>query len=343
MRALKVATMLLLLVVVAVGMSLWNPFFCLEAGPSSAFAQTRALPAMRLGQDLPAKEPPFSGMPLQMRWAYSELVCTGLAGAARPTGKVEVLGGYERQQLEADVTLQTCFKGTPPPSKKIKVLGDSFTMGDPGHSGMVYAGPPTGFVSVGRNLLFLRKTESPSMWRVTIPVYECALPLADVPPDYVLDGTDSSVGEALGAEFMALIRQGQVRGEPHSAMPALNQPEAVANNYGGYVFEFYGQARALRAFERLLSDPRPSLRRAVAITLLGHGDQCGLAETMAAAQDASEENWQRGNAVRALEFATSASARGYVEFLAQEPGNSPVHLVALETLQRIHRREQVSP
>ena len=72
-------------------------------------------------------------------------------------------------------------------------------------------------------------------------------------------------------------------------------------------------------------------------------DQRGLVETMATAEDSSSENWQREDAVRALEFATSVQARSYVEFLARQPANDPVHLVACETLQRIQRREQVEP
>jgi len=311
---------------------------CPEA--AAAGAQSAAWPPITLSQDAPTKEPPFVAGPLQMRWDYSDLVCTGLADQPQRTGKVGVLGGYDRDQLSANAFLQTCFKGNAP-QRQIRVLGDSvFAQEEVQGRGMVYSGPSPGFVVQGRNLFFLRKTNSPAVWRVTLPAHECALPLADIPPDYRLDSSEASIRAALGAEIMAVIRQGYVRAESYSYMTVLNQPEAVVGTYAAPLFDILGRTRALDALATLLNDPRLAMRRAVAVELMINGDQRGLAGTLAALRDKDAPDYVRTNAARALEYTDSPRAQAALEVLAREPINDVLHHVARDIVERRLRRSQ---
>ena len=159
----------------------------------------------------------------------------GSAEPPRPTAKVERLGRYDRQQLAANVTLQTYFKGTTR-RQADQVLGNSFTPDDTGGAGIgLYVGPVHRFVSPGAQPVVLapdqfafglegdacRFTNVRFRWRTCRRTS--------------LDASENSIRDALGQKVMGVIRQGRVRGERYSAMPALNQPEAVANMYGRYV------------------------------------------------------------------------------------------------------------
>jgi hypothetical protein len=294
---------------------------------------------MKLGQDMFAGEPPFARLPLSLRWQYSELVCTGVANPPQRTGRVERIGDRDRDQLSARVNLQTCYKGTPP-NGPIVVLGDSlWAEKELIGVGIVGSGPPTGFLAGGRNLLFLRKTDSPAVWRVTVPVYQCAIPLAGTAPHYKLDGSENSLREALGAEFLAVIRQGYVGGDGLSFPPSLKQPESsVVWIYSPYLFDVYGFSEALDELAALLSDARPSIRRAVAVELLLHGDQRGVPETIALLQDKTAIDYGRSNAARALGSADSPQAEAALWLIAREPINDPLHRVVREVLENRLRR-----
>jgi hypothetical protein len=59
--------------------------------------------------------------------------------------------------------------------------------------GYGYGGAPIVFVSSkGRSLLFLRRTQNPDDFEVTVPVYETAIHLADVRPDNTSGGSGQS-------------------------------------------------------------------------------------------------------------------------------------------------------
>ena len=124
---------------------------------------------------------------IRARWEASDLVCIGEADSPQRAGVAQFIDGANRDQLSANVELERCFKGEKPSSTDIRVLGNYVAAAKPGDYGVIsfaYNGPPWGFVHNGRNLLFLRKTSVPDDFAVTVPVYETAIPLADVPPAY---------------------------------------------------------------------------------------------------------------------------------------------------------------
>jgi hypothetical protein len=81
------------------------------------------------------------------------LVCIGDASLPVRTGLTRTINGSDRDQLSAEVELETCFKGDRPTASEIRVLGyDVVAMKDVGQ-GYGYGGAPIGFVSKGRNPL----------------------------------------------------------------------------------------------------------------------------------------------------------------------------------------------
>jgi hypothetical protein len=141
------------------------------------------------------------------RWGASDWVCAGVASAPVRTGNTRTIDGRDRDELSSEVELETCFKGERPVSSPVRVIGYSEVASKDIHGGYVYSGPPPGFVSKGRNLLFLRRTANPDEFEVAVPVYETVIRLADSRPYYTNDKSATSVRFALTQEFEAALVQ----------------------------------------------------------------------------------------------------------------------------------------
>jgi hypothetical protein len=311
---------------------------CLE--PPTVHAQQQELqerglpPPLSPRQTPPTKAPPFSGPgDIQWRWDYSDLVCTGTAEAPVRTGVVESLGGSDRDQLASWVTLETCFKGAFS-GRTIRVLGDSVFSPGKDAMGYVYAGPPTGFLVKGRNLLFLRATQDIDIWRVTVPVYAICIPLADTTPPYSSSRSADSIRHALVAEFESAIDQGQVG---FADRLHLSAPDDVARQYLPYIWQVLGREQGMQEFKQLMAHSPESIRREVAMAMLREGNQEGEAETLALLEDKTAVSWKRENAALALANATSAQARQALERVANEPGSDELRHAAQESLSRMNR------
>ena len=230
--------------------------------------------------------------------------------------------------------LETCFKGKKP-DRQIQVLGDSVFAEKDIHGGFAYAGPPTGFVTRGRNLLFLRKTDQPDIWDVTVPVYAVCIRLADSPPSYTLEGSDDSIRGALVAEMEAMIDHGELRLSLEKIQTGAWEPDRIAAEYLPYTIEILGRTQGLREFARLLQSSPQAVRREIAMAMLRVGDQRGEPDTVALLEDANVPDWRHANAARALEFATSTRARSVLERIAHEPRNQELQHAAAESLSRM--------
>ena len=337
-RKIRVFAMIAVLLSLAGGLLLWTPLPCLQSPSALAVAQNNTWPPMRLSQSPSVKEPPFISGGLQFRWDYSDLVCTGVAAVPKRTGIVENLGGTDRDQLSARVELQTCFKGVRP-AGVVTVLGDSVVASKDAQGGFVYAGPPTGFVVLGRNLLFLRATKTPHVWRVTVPVYATCLELTDVPPEYTVDGSEDSIRRALAAEIEAVIAQGHLREKPYGFL-TRDHPEYVAAIYAPYILEVLGKPAALNELARIMASLPAASRRVIAMELLRNGDQRGVPEALALLQDESAVGWQRANAAGALEYAQASRVRLALESIANQASNDELHRAARETLAKMPKNSQ---
>jgi hypothetical protein len=250
------------------------------------------------------------------------------------TGLIETLGGSDRDQLMSWVMLETCFKGKKP-DPQVRVLGASVFAEKDIHGGFAYAGPPTGFVTPGRNLLFLRKTDELDIWDVTVPVYAVCIQLADSPPSYTLESSDDSIRGALVAEMEAMIDHGELGLSLGAIQTRAWEPDRIAAEYLPYILEILGRTQGLREFARLMQVSPQAVRREIAMAMLRVGDQRGEPDTLALLEDPNVPDWQRANAARALEFATSTRARSVLERIAHEPGNQELRDAAAESLSRM--------
>lgn len=298
-------------------------------GSTSALAQegTRrasieAPPPFSPTQTPPPGQPAFVAIGLQLRWDYSDLVCTGTAHHPQRTGVVKRIGDADRDQLRASVTIETCFKGKTT-RNPIHVIGYDLYAQKETKQGFIYAGPPTGFVTQGRNLLFLRRTNAPGIWDVTVPVYETCLALAPTAPAYTTDGSPKATRRALAAEVEAV---------------ATANPEK-SSYYLGYVLDFLGEQKGLAELKPLSPTANEDLRRQIALLLLRHHDQDGEGEAIALLEDSSEADWQRANAARALRNATSIRAKRALEWAATEPEPDELRKAAQESISYMERQQ----
>lgn len=287
-------------------------------------------PPLSLRQKTP-QQPPFGGIGIQQRWNFSDLVCTGSATEPIRTGRTERVGDSDRDQLMSWVVLESCFKGTKP-NARVRVLGDSVFAENHIQNGFAYSGPPTGFVASGRNLLFLRKTDQPQIWRVTVPVYEICIQLADVPPVYTLDGSDDSIRRALTAEMEAMIERGELRPTRGAMNAQTKESDRIAALYLPYILQILGRTEALREFGGLMQSSPTAVRREIAMEMLRAGDQRGVDDSLALLEDANVPDWQRANAARALAHATSPRARSALKCIARQPGHQELRQVSKESL-----------
>jgi hypothetical protein len=278
----------------------------------------------------PPRQPPFSGIGIQLRWDFSDLVCTGSATEPIVTGRTERVGDSDRDQLMSWVVLESCFKGAKP-NARVQVLGDSVFAEKEIQGGFAYVGLPTGFVARGRNLFFLRKTDQPQIWRVTVPVYAICIQLADVPPVYALDGSDDSIRRVLTAEMETMIDRGELRPTRGTMNPETKESDRIAAEYLPYILQILGRTEALREFGNLMQFSPTAVRREIAMTMLREGDQRGVTDSLALLEDANVPDWQRANAARALAHATSPRVRSTLERITRESDHEELRRAAKES------------
>jgi hypothetical protein len=238
---------------------------------------------------------------IQERWDASDLVCTGKASAPVRTGRTRMLEGSDRDQLSSEVQLETCFKGERPIEPDVRVLGyDNVALKDV-TTGYVYGGPPTGFVTEGRNLLFLRPTPNSGEFEVTVPIYQTAIHLADVRPDG-LPGKDQW-RLALTREFEA----------------AQVQFDDTDLSYTGYLIDLLGVQPGVAELSRFSREAPLAVQRDVAVALLSHGRPDAEPVVLALLLDASASPWKRQNAAAALGAYGTAAVAGPLRQIASDP------------------------
>jgi hypothetical protein len=328
----------LVLVMAIAGVWVWQKFripdFPLPPVQAQSSDQGAADGFLISNRHTPEERPPVAALPLQEVWDYSDLVCTGFADEAMRTGRIEALGGADRDQLVTRVTLENCFKGIRP-DFQIRVFGDSTFAQKDIQNGYVLTGPSRGFIARGRNLLFLRKTDQPDVWRVTVPVYATCIQLADPRPAYVLDGSDAAIRRALAAEMLAMIVRGEIRPEVGGFNSPTKDPALIAWWYLRYIYQILGRNAAMREFAKLQDISPPAVRREIAFQMLWEHDQRGMNDVLALLEDLSAPDWQRANAARALEYATSPRARVALAWAARDSGSQEVARAAQESLSRM--------
>lgn len=260
------------------------------------------------------------------RWNASDLVCTGVASAPHPTGNNRMIDGSDRDQLSSNVEFETCFKGERPFTSRVRVIGYSVVASKDIHGGYIFSGPPTGFVSKGRNLLFLRRTANPSQFEIAVPIYETAVRLADNRPYYTNDKSETSVRFALTQEFEA----------------ALLQFDGNDLSNIDHIFDLLGKAEGIAELSRFAKTVGLPIKRDIALALLAHGKLEYEPLVISLLIDTSATGWKRQNAAGVLGDHGTDRALPYLRQVAAAPmstdDSKSLHVWAVEACQRLERR-----
>ena len=265
---------------------------------------------------------------IQQRWDASELVCIGRASAPVRTGETRRIDGSDRDQLSAEVDLEICFKGESPAASEIRVFGYDVVATKDVSQGFGYSGPPTGFVSEGRNLLFLLPTQNPNEFEVAVPVYETAIHLADARP-----GNTSGVGR----QFWRLVLTQELEA-------AAVQYDDTDLRYINYLFDLLGTPAAIAELSKFSRGVPLAVQRDVAVALLLHGQSDAEPAVISLLLDTYATLWKRENAASALAEHGTEAALGPLEniasqrFTAGEPES--LHSQAVSSLDRLRHRLQ---
>lgn len=265
---------------------------------------------------------------IQQRWDASDLVCIGSASTPVRTGLIRSIDGSDRDQLSSEVELETCFKGERPTASPIRVLGyDVVAIRDVGQ-GYAYGGPPIGFVGKGRNLLFLCSTAMPNEFDVTVPIYQTAIHLADIRPNFTVEKSQKSERNILTQEFEA----------------ALVQFDDGDLSYIGNILDLLGGREGVTELAAFSRGCPPTVQRDIAVALLSQdqrGNELVVVELML---DSSAPGWKRENAAMALGEHGTEAAFGPLQEIASQCAATDdlksLRFSAQSSLQRLGQRLQ---
>ena len=254
-----------------------------------------------LGVGASRSEDPSYLPTIQGRWNASDLVCIGNAESPVRTGVAQFINGANRDQLTANVELERCFKGQAPSSSEIQVVGNYVGAAKKGERliGFVYAGPPVGFVHEGRNLLFLRKGAAPDEFAVTIPVFQTAIPLADVPPEYPSSTSPDFTKAVLIKELESAMLEAEDTGR-QNINRGFSDPLCSDIEYIEYLMDYLGTSDGIAELSRLSHTAPLAIQRDIAVRLLEYDPGQYEPSVISLLLDDSAPAWKRGNAALAL-------------------------------------------
>jgi hypothetical protein len=262
---------------------------------------------------------------IQQRSDASDLVCTAVVSTPIPTGVVREIDGRDRDQLSAEASIEKCFKGEKPPTPTINVLGYSvYAAKDLHGTGFAYAGPPTGFVSKGRNLIFLRRTTAQHQFEIAVPVYETAIRLLDSRPYYPDDNSPAGILFALTREFEV----------------ALLQSGSRDIYYIQCLFDLLGNEETVHELRNLSPRAPLAIQRDIAVALLDNGQLDCEPIVISLLLDSSAPEWKRHNAAYALGDRGTQRALPYLrKIAAQSATNDDLKVLRNWTVDAIRRLE----
>lgn len=258
---------------------------------------------------------------IQARWNASDLVCIGDANSPVRTGVVHLIDGANRDQLSADVVLETCLKGQVPNSSEIRVLGDYVAAVTENARGFAYSGPPLGFVHKGQNLLFLRKGPAQDEFAVTVPIYQTAIPLADVRPDYPTATSPGFVKAVITTELEHAMLQSEdsVRGTVNQG---FGDPLLSDIGYINYVLGYLGLSDGAAELSRFSGSAPVAIQRDIAVMLFFRDHTEYEPTVISLLLDESASAWKRANAARALGRHGDSAALEPLESVVSQPAGT---------------------
>ncbi len=262
---------------------------------------------------------------IHQRWDASDLVCIGDASSPVRSGLTRTIDGSDRDQLSAEIELETCFKGDRPAASEIRVIGYAVAATKDVNQGYAYAGAPIGFISKGRNLLFLRRTDMQKDFEVTVPIYQTAIHLADNRPNSARDKSRKSERYILTQEFEA----------------ALVQFDYQDLSDIDYLLDLLGAREGITELSRFSASTPLPVQRDIAVALLSHGQQNREPIVASLLLDSSAPSWKRENAAEALGEHGTKAAFGPLRNIASQPtATDDLNALRLSAQSSLHRLEQ---
>lgn len=272
-----------------------------------------------------AAEVPHYLPSIHQRWDASDLVCIARASSPVRSGLTRTIDGSDRDQLSADIEIETCFKGERPAASEIRVIGYDVVATKDISQGYAYSGAPTGFISKGRNLLFLCRTDMQNEFEVTVPIYQTAIHLADNRPNSAGEESRESERHLLIQEFEA----------------ALVQFDDGDLSYIGYLFDLLGSHEGITELSRFSPSTPVPVQRDIAVALLSHDQQNSEPMVASLLLDSSEPSWKRENAAWALgEHGTKAAFGPLQKIVSQPTTTDDLKALRLSVQSSLHRLEQ---
>ena len=275
-----------------------------------------------------ASEVPHYLPSIHQRWDASDLVCIGNTSSPVRSGLTRTIDGSDRDQFSAEIELETCFKGDRPAASQIRVIGYDVVATKDVSQGYVYSGAPIGFISKGRNLLFLRRTDMPNEFEVTVPIYQTAIHLADNRPNSASEKSRKSERYILTQELEA----------------ALGQFDDGDLSDIGYLLDLLGSREGITELSRFSPSTPLPVQRDIAVALLSHDQQNSEPIVVSLLLDSSAPAWKRENAAEALGEHGTEAAFGPLQKLALQPAaTDDLKALRLSAHSSLHRLEQRLP
>jgi hypothetical protein len=281
---------------------------------------------------------------IQARWDASDLVCIGKASVPLRSGFTQMIDGRNRDQLSANIALERCFKGEKPRSSGIRVLGSYVSAAKPGDYGVIsfaYSGPPLGFVHNGRNLLFLRSTSVPDDFVVTVPIYETAIPLADVSPAYPSPTSPTFMKTVVTRELENAMLKSEDNGRGMD-LQGFGQPLLSDYRYIDYLLNYLGTPEGITDLSHLSEIAPVAIQRDIAVRLLDLGQSAYESSVISLLLDDTAPAWKRGNAALVLgRHGTHAALDPLLRVVAEPAGTEllqMLHNEAASSLESCERR-----
>jgi len=279
---------------------------------------------------------------IQARWDASDLVCIGEADSPQRTGVAPLIDGASRDQLSANIKLERCFKGKKPTSPDIRVLGNYVAAAKPEDNGVIsfaYSGPPTGFVHNGRNLLFLRKTSAFDEFVVTVPIYETAIPLADVPPAYPSPTSPTFIKTVVTRELESAMLESEDFGQ-RTDRQGFGQPLLSDYSYVDYLLDYLGTSDGIAELSHLSEIASLAIQRDIAVRLLDLDQREYESSVITLLADETAPVWKRGNAALVLgRHGTQASLDPLRRVVADLAGTEQLKMLHNESASAIESLE----
>jgi hypothetical protein len=166
--------------------------------------------------------------------------------------------------------------------------------------------------------MFLRKTSVPDEFVVTVPLYETAIPLADVPPAYPSATSPAFTKIVLTRELeSAMLQSEDTESDPD--LKPFADPLLSDYRYIDYLLDYLETPDGLAELSRFSEIAPLAVQRDIAVKLLDHDERRNESSVISLLLDETAPAWKRGNAALALGRKGTPAALDPLRKVVREP------------------------